>query len=117
DGGPEAGGERIFEAEGGGPALAIREHVGDEKGRRRRGGGAHAPLPRARSHPQRAPGPPRGERAIRTDELPEAHVGRAERERRAVQVGAAVDAVEAHAPELADEAVPSAGPGGAHRGP
>ena len=86
--------------------CAVGEHVGDEKGGR---GVEDGPCVGVRLRPvvrrsglQRAAG---GERAVRADQLPEADVGRAERERRAVELGALAQAVEAECAQPVDEGV------------
>ena len=103
-GAPDARRERILEAEGGRAAGAIGEHVRhQERGLGREDALRPAPLAR-RLDVQRREATAARERAVRADHLPERHVGGAERERIAVELGVA-QAVEAEAAEHGDEVV------------
>src|SRR5262249_22277744 len=105
DGGPEARGERVLEAEGGAAALAIGEDVGHQEGRRRL-----ERLPwRSRAivgpEPERCPAAAVGQGTVRACDLPQAHIRASERERGSVVVRRAVDPREPEAAELGDEGV------------
>src|SRR6185503_11081423 len=99
DRGPEARGEGVLEAEREASALAVGEDARDEE---RRAIGVYA-APGARAfvgaEAERAPRAAPREGPVGIDELPEAHVGRAERHRRTVVVARLAQAVEPEAPE------------------
>src|SRR5262245_46136812 len=96
DGAPVPRRERALEAEGHGPARAVREYVRDEEGRLR----AHHAPPGARgvvgAHAQRAPRAAVRERAVGVRLLEQRHLGGAEREREAVEGAVLDDPLVAH---------------------